>query len=447
MRSFFPLLMMLFLSSFAGAQEREAPVQQQRLISSDERVVVIGQSSAACSAVLTQITTLRQELDKVIEDPDQAKGKNLFALNNDLVVTLYGQVGEPEPSNNYLIEPRKVESSKRLRIDLKIHLAKGLNRVQLRKSALECLLMDHCLNEELRDDQKIVVPPWLTTGVLERMAWRNDEADRGLYKSLFENGMMMDVEELITLEDPSELDAAERTTFRVSAGAILMAMLNQDGGKRTFLDYLSVVPTYEGESFLLFRNSFFTGGLSEKGLAKWWALQLAALTQEFVTETLTPLETEEALTEILRGNLEQEEGPDQAYRLIAFQDILALSEEERGVLLSPMLERVNLLRFRCFPSYRELLSGYARIIEQLAKGDEEGVGDLLLYLEEKRTILKQVGERTRDYLDWYQIANATSLTGEFADYQRLKKDLETQNPSHPGPIDHYLNAVQALYDE
>lgn len=441
------MLVMLFLSSFAGGQEREAPVQQQRLISSDERVVVIGQSSAACSAVLTQITTLRQELDKVIEDPDQAKGENLFALNNDLVVTLYGQVGEPEPSNNYLIEPRKVESSKRLRIDLKIHLAKGLNRVQLRKSALECLLMDHSLNEELRDDQKIVVPPWLTTGVLERMAWRNDEADRGLYKSLFENGMMMDVEELITLEDPSELDAAERTTFRVSAGAILMAMLNQDGGRRTFLDYLSVVPTYEGESFLLFRNSFFTGGLSEKGLAKWWALQLAALTQEFVTETLTPLETEEALTEILRGNLEQEEGPDQAYRLIAFQDILGLSEEERGVLLSPMLERVNLLRFRCFPSYRELLSGYARIIEQLAKGDEEGVGDLLLYLEEKRTILKQVGERTRDYLDWYQIANATSLTGEFADYQRLKKDLETQNPSHPGPIDHYLNAVQALYDE
>ena len=61
-------------------------------------------------------------------------------------------------------------------------------------------------------------------------------------------------------------------------------------------------------------------------------------------------------------------------------------------------------------------------------------------------ILKQVAERTRDYLDWYQIANATQLTGEFADYQRLKREIETQNLPHPSPIDRYLNAVQALYD-
>ena len=70
-----------------------------------------------------------------------------------------------------------------------------------------------------------------------------------------------------------------------------------------------------------------------------------------------------------------------------------------------------------------------------------------MILEQKRTALHQVGERLRDYLDWYQIANATSLTGEFKDYQRLKEELESKNPDHPGPLDHYLNAVQNLYEE
>ena len=168
---------------------------------------------------------------------------------------------------------------------------------------------------------------------------------------------------------------------------------------------------------------------------------MANLTQDFVSETLSPLATESSLSEVLQGAVNGGEAGGRIYRLIAYQDILALPEEDRRLLLGPMIERVGLLSFRCFPSYRDLLSGYIRIIRQLAEGDDNDVAELLMILEEKRAALKQVGERTRDYLDWYQITNATRLTGEFQDYQRLKRELETENPSHPGPIDYYLNAV------
>ncbi|GHC46743.1 hypothetical protein [Roseibacillus persicicus] len=444
LRLFFLTCLLACQSLVAEEAAERAPMS--RVVSSDERLQVFGHDNKSISAVLSQVTELRQELNFVVKDPDAKSGNTVFPLQNDLIITLYGEVGDPVPEKLFAIQPRKVDGTSRFRIDLAVHLAKGLNRQRLRETALEALLMDRCLNNSIRDDQPVQVAPWLITGLLERMNWRNGEADRGLYKALFKNGMMMDIEEMVTLTEPDKLDAAERTTFRVSAGAFLMAMLNQEGGERTFFDYLSVAPSYEGEPFLLFRNTFFTAGLSEEGLAKWWALQLANLTQEFVTETLSPLETETALAEILRGDLEGENGLVRTYRLMAFQDILALPEEDRKMLLGPMSERIKLLSFRAFPSYRPLLAGYERITAQLIEGEEEDVADLLMILEEKRNALHEVGIRTRDYLDWYQITNASRLTGEFKDYQRLKQDLESKNPPHPGPVDRYLNAVQNLYD-
>lgn len=445
-RAFACALALLALGMAKGEVEQKAP-PLGKVVSADERVLVFGQDNSTITAVLSQITELREELNFVTKDPGGKANETHFPLKNDLVVTLYGQAGDTPQSRPFAIRPRRVEGSDRFRIELNIDLARGLNRKNLRANVLECLLMDRSLGKEVRADQPVQVAPWLIAGMLERIAWRDREADKGLYKALFKNGMMMDIEEMVSLENLTGLDAAERTAFRVSAGAFLMAMLGQDGGTETFLDYLDRAPTHEGDDFLLFRNTFFTAGLSEEGLAKWWALQLANLTQEFVTETLSPLATETALTEVLQGSLEDENGAGRIYRLIAYRDILALPEEKRRLLLAPMLERVSLLSFRCFPSYRDLLSGYARITKQLAEGNDEDVEELLFILEEKRNILRQVGERTRDYLDWYQIANATQLTGEFGDYQRLKRKLETQNPSHPGPVDHYLNAVQALYDD
>lgn len=429
------------------AQEEATPKALEKVISTDERVLVFGQENVAITAVLSQVTTLRGELSLILKDPEAKTTEDLYPLQNDLIITLFGRMGDPPKDKPSSIRMRPVERSDRFRIELNFDMSKGINRKFLREKVLECLLLDRGLNKNIRNDQVVKVAPWITIGVLERIAWRDGEADRGLYKALFKNGMMMDIEKMVSLKDPSELDAAERTAFRVSAGAFFMAMVNQEGGAKTFFDYLALAPGYEGEPFLLFRNNFFTAGLSEEGLAKIWALQLANLTQEFVSETLTPLATEAALSEILQGTLEDENGNGRIYRLIAFRDILALTKEERGLILEPMFERINLLSFRCFPSYRDLLFGYARITKQLIDGDDTDVAELLMTLEEKRSILQQVGKRTRDYLDWYQIANATKLTGEFHDYQRLKQELETENPSHPGPIDYYLNAVQALYNK
>ena len=438
-------LVLLLLWQAVVAQDVPAPARSTRVVSSDERVTVIGASAPACSTILTRATNLRKELKVNIQQLGSEVNESQFALKNNLIITLVGQPGNPAPPSNYRIRVRSVEGSQRLRIELYIHLAKGLDQDRLRASLLECILMDHSLDGPLEENQIINVAPWLIAGISEKMAWRNNEADRGLYRALFKNDLMMAVEDLLNLEDPTKLDAAQRTSFRISSGAFVMAMLNQEEGSQTFLNYLATAPTYEGEPLLLFLNSFFTGGLSEQGLAKWWALQLANLTQDFVSETLTLLESEESLSEVLKGTLEDENGQIRNYRLIAYRDILALPKEKRELLISPILERLGLLAFRCFPSYRDLIVGYSHIARQLLEGDETDVPKLLEFLEKKRIDLEKVGERTRDYLDWYQITNATEVTGEFADYQRLKRELKTKTTSHQGSIERYLDAVQGLY--
>lgn len=442
------LLLACFLQAQVVAPEEGVPHLTGRNISSDQRVLVFGKDVSTRAAVLSQISSLRDEMSLVLGGQgESAKSREIYPLKNDLIVTLYGEPGDPVPSQFFQIRQLKVESSSRLRIELNIHLARGLNRERLREVALECLLMDSSLSQEVRDDQEVQVAPWLVAGLLERMAWRSGDADRSLYKALFQNGYMLEMEELVTEKRPDKLDAAQRTAFRVSAGALVMTLLSESSGKRSFHDYLAEQPVHEGEPVLLFRKHFFGTSLQESSFAKWWALQLQNLTQDFVTETLTILETEDALTEVLRGELENEEGIAQSYRLAAYRDIIDLEEAPRKILLGKMRENLGMLAFRSFPSYQPMLQEYGRVIALLEKEETGEVAARLAILEEERELFRAVGLRTRDYLDWYRISHATRLSGDFRDYQELKRKLETAPTRHAGPLDEYLDGVQAMYDE
>lgn len=428
--------------------EEAAPSLPGRNISSDQRVVVFGKDIPTRAAVLSQISALRDEMSFVLGAAgEENKNRKIYPLKNDLIVTLYGEPGDPAPSQFFNIRQLKVEGSSRIRIELNVHLARGLNRERLREVALECLLMDSSLSQSMRDDQDVQVAPWVVVGLLERMAWRNGDADRGLYKALFQKGYLLGMEELVAETEPDQLDAAQRTAFRVSAGALVMTLLSESSGQQSFHDYLAEQPVDEGEPVLLFRKHFFGTSLQESSFAKWWALQLQNLTQDLVTETLTILETEDALTEVLRGELDDEEGIAQSYRLAAYQDILDLEEGPRKILLAKMRERLGLLAFRCFPSYQPMLQEYGRVVGLLEEGEPGEVSSRLAILEEERQLFRKVGLRTRDYLDWYQISHATRLSGDFRDYQELKRDLETAPTRHAGPLDDYLDGIQAMYEE
>ena len=238
------LLVLLFGGGVTYAQEEPTKTPLGKVISADDRVVVFGEENQAITAVLSQVTELRSEMNLILKDPKSKTSEDQFPLRNDLYITLFGKMGDAPQTRPAAIRRRKVEGSDRYRIELLLDMSKGINRQFLREQALESLLMDRSLNESIRDDQKVRVAPWIVTGMLERMAWRNGEADRGLYKALFNNNMMMDIEKMVSLENLTDLDAVERTAFRVTAGAFFMSIVNQDGGAESFLEYLAApLPT------------------------------------------------------------------------------------------------------------------------------------------------------------------------------------------------------------
>ncbi|MDP0492082.1 MAG: hypothetical protein Q7Q71_13620 [Verrucomicrobiota bacterium JB023] len=420
-----------------------------QVVSADGRVIVTGSDPRVRGAVLSTLTDLRSELRTVLGEMDVTETGEpaRYEMRHNLLVSLVGRPGDQAPQTRYTHRVREVEGLEGYRIEMFIHLSRGLDRREVRKEVLERLLLEIGLREQLDEGQTLKVPAWLVAGVSERLAWRNGEADRGLYRALYESGHVLDLEELLEATDEAEMDAAARTAFRVSSGALVRAMLNQPQGEASFGRLLRDAATFEGEALALVRRHFPETGLSDESLAKWWALQLANLTQDFVSDTLGILETEDALRKVLRGTLDDENGKPVSYRVEEFHRIIALEKEQRALLLRPINEKLGLLAFRCFPSYRPMIEEYRKVLGDLLEGREEKMVARLTILREEREIFIEVGSQTEDYLDWFTINTASEISGDFEDYLRLKAQLESSRPESQSPIEAYLDVMQQLYNE
>lgn len=435
------LLLLSLLLASASAQE------PTRVLSSDGKVVVSGSTPSTAAAVLRQVTELREELALTIIEKTEANRNRDYDLTHNLILTLVPRIGNGANERQFLQTIRPVEGSKLYRIELAISLAKSLNREEIRRELLECLLLDRAIQGDLSERNQLRIPPWIVTGLLERFRWRSGESNRALYRSLAQRGVLFDIEELLTLKAPRKLNSAKSSAFQVSSGAFVMGLLKQPRGLELFQNLVQRLPSFDGEPVLLIRQYFPEIGLSPESLAKWWALQLQVLTEDFVTQTLDLLQSEEALNKALATSIEAEDGTVRVYKLENTPELLALKEtSEFKVFQSKTSEKLQLLSYNCFPSYRPVIGQYLKILSQLNKEKESDLQARLDFLRNERELLQSVGIRARDYLDWFQITTATSTSGAFNDFLELKQELDTQTTPSPGPIGQYLDRVQALYD-
>src|SRR5690606_9776930 len=127
-----------------------------------------------------------------------------------------------------------------------------------------------------------------------------------------------------------KLDGATRAAFRVSSGALVMALLEQPQGTDGFRGFLTDVAAYQGETPVLLRKHFPALNLSETSLSKWWALQLAKMGGlNLATDILTISQTESALADALKLNFRTPEGIIQQKDITAWPELAALKEPER----------------------------------------------------------------------------------------------------------------------
>lgn len=225
-----------------------------------------------------------------------------------------------------------------------------------------------------------------------------------------------------------------------------MSMLQQNGGKESMRKMLSEVALFEGESAELLRKYFPGMNTGAKGLQKVWNLQVADMAAPKLSETLDIKETEKRLSEVLFFSQFDVNGVGRQVPLTEFGVLKDLDLQQRINSLAATRADLVQLSYRSFPSYRPFLMEYSLLTADLIKGKDEGMADRLANMEEQRILMLTSYERTRDYLDWYQISQAHEVKGDFSGYMRLKERLAMEREERKDPvIDTYLDQVQGVF--
>lgn len=401
---------------------------------------VSGGESLVRSTVAMLAEETKDELLRLTEEPDSWK--------IPVGIRLHGRAGDPLPARTMTMRLIVVEGVKELRLD--IHLSRGIEQERFKRVITSALLFERGLQAGAGADpeQPLSVPPWLSDGLREATAWRLNLSDRRLYEALFKRGGLFKLDDLFALNEPAfeEMDGATRAAFRVSSGALVMALLEQPQGKDGFRAFVNEVAAYQGEMPSLMRKHFPELNLSETSLAKWWALQLAAkggLT--LLTDIMTIQQTEEALNEALQLDFPTAEGIQVQKEISAWPELTALEEPQRTAAVTYAQEALVRLSYRCFPSYRPLLAEYQSLLLALAKNRLNDVELTLTKLAETRRTMLERAARGRDYLDWFEITRARETSGAFDDYQRLKERLKSNPHKRKDAVSEYLDRMDQIF--
>ena len=336
-------------------------------------------------------------------------------------------------------------------LGIRIRMDRGIDHELLDRAALTVMLYERSLRNAKPGEMKdpLVIRPWLVEGLTEAAKWREGTADRRIYEGVFRRGGGFTMDELFELPERSfdRLDGASRLAFRALSGALVMALLEQPQGRGAFRAFAGEAARFSGEMPVLLRKHFPDLNLSERSLAKWWALTLAKLIQPQLSEVLPIRETEQALEEVLQFHSRDGDGNAVKRGIGEWQTVADLEPNERQEAVRPAEDGLVRLSYRCFPSYRPLVKDYQQILRDLAGGGLDDIAEQLAELAEQRETMVARAVMARDYMDYFEISRARSLSGEFEDYLKLKKELEQRpRPPRRDRITDYLDTMQKVYE-
>jgi len=409
------------------------------VFSRSEQFRISGGQAATRGTAANLAEETKDELLRLAEEKDEWKVP--------IRISLRGKPGDPAPARETVLRLTFDENG--YVMELFVNLSRGLRNEPFKRAVTEALVYAGSLQDrpKVESEVPLTVPPWVVEGLREASAWRLKQTDRKLYESLFRNGGLFKLDELFALSEEEYLtiDGASRTAFRISAGALMMALIEQPDGKTGFRVFLAELADFQGEIPSLLRKHFPDLNLSEKSLEKWWALQLAHKGTAPLTESLSVIQTERALEEALRLRYKDEAGVWQVITLAEWQSLAELEQPERIEAVRLAQDDLLRLSYRSFPSYRVLLLEYQSLLSDFAKGNTKDMLKSLQALTETRAMMVVKAERARDFMDWFEITRARETSGAFDDYLSLKARLKSRSNTRTDSLSKYLDRLDLLF--
>lgn len=413
--------------------------ENETVYSHSEQFRISGGDSATRGTAANLAEEAKDELLRLTEQKDDWKVP--------VAIEMSGKPGDPIPLRTTVLDLWITERGYEIKI--RVNLSRDLQKEPFKRAVTSALVYAAGLRDQEKTDSEIPlsVPPWFVEGLQEASAWRLKQTDRRLYDALFRHGGLFKLDDLFAVSDVEfgNIDAVSRAAFRVSSGALVMALLEQPDGKTGIQGFMAELPAYQGELPSLLRKHFPELNLSETSLAKWWALQLANKGTAPLTESFTVLETERLLGQALQIRFHDAQGNLQEIPLADWKNVGDLNEVAR--IESVRLAQDDLLRlsYRCFPSYRALLLEYQTLLADFAKNNTRSLDSSLAALAETRQTMVEKANRARDFLDWFEITRARETSGAFDDYLALKSRLKVQPNTRRDDLSKYLDRLDPFF--
>lgn len=409
------------------------------VVSHSEQFRISGGTSSVRGAAANLAEEAKQELLSLTEEDDD--------WEVPIKIELRGKEGEAVPLRTTVLKISFSEKGYEIRIY--VNLSQGLQREEFREAVYKSLVFARGLrNREFAESEVgLRVPPWLVEGLQEANAWRLKQTDRRLYDALFQHGGLFKIQDLFELSavEYETIDAASRAAFRVSSGALVMALLEQPEGKAGIREFLTEIPDFQGEMPALLRRHFPDLNLSENSLEKWWALQLANKGTAPLTEAFSVAKTEQMLNEALRLRTRDGDGNMEEIPFSDWSSVASLGEVKRMEAVKQAEADLLRLSYRCFPSYRVLLLEYQALLKDFSNGNTENLQVSVNTLATTRATMLEKAQRARDFLDWFEITRARETSGVFDDYLNLKARLKENPTRRKDDLSKYLDRLDPLF--
>jgi hypothetical protein len=118
-----------------------------------------------------------------------------------------------------------------------------------------------------------------------------------------------------------------------------------------------------------------------------------------------------------------------------------LKRPDRVAILNYNVASLRALELRVSVLFRPVVTGYLAAVVDLQAGKTKDMDKRLATLHAFALVAYQKSIAVRDYLDWFEASEGSSLSGKFDDYLNLPATIQKELPERTDPISKYLDAI------
>ena len=339
--------------------------------------------------------------------------------------------------------------------------ANRMKTKELELEILKMLFLERTISgsRQLPKNAELITHDWMVDGFLSLMDWRAERVDKDNFLALSRNPKLFDLDKIFQMKRKrmEGLDKVTKKSYKAAAGALVMALLNQPNGKESMNEMLTELSVFYGESQSIIQQHFPLVNKGKNGIRVTWLLELAAMGVSKLTDSMSILETDEKLTQILNFQWENKDGELVETGIEGYELLIDLEEEALKATIEKASKKLYTLEARSFPLYRPMITAYKGSLQLLINKPEKGVRKkmswkssvadfevILKNITKERTLYVAAAERSRDYLDWFAINGNRTIKGDLSSFEKVKENAEEQlKDSH---ISRYLNTLNSYYE-